>query len=383
MKIIIATPIYPPEIGGPATYTREIVSKLSAEHDVTVVAYTEDTRNPEGATLVSISKQTFLPLRLWRFYQAVRQAAKNADVLYVQNAMAAGLPTVLAGKMSGTPVVLKFVGDESWERATQHTLTTKRLEDFLESPEENLKIKLMRNLQGWVLRQATIVTTPSQYLGEVIQKAYRIEPERIITNYNAVEIPTTAPFVEEKKPHQLVTTARLVAWKGIDGIIRAVKILRESYSDIHLVVHGDGPSRAEFEALATELGVQANVTFTGSVSRTETWHTRKVSSVYVLNSTYEGLPHTALTTFAANIPIVATDIPGTNEAVYHEQTGLLVAPNSPDQLAAAITRLFEDKALQTTLTDNAWQSIHDKFSWEAHTATLLELFDSSISKPGN
>jgi len=383
MKIVLATPIYPPEIGGPATYTKELVHKLEQGHDITIVAYTEDRRDPEGATLISISKQAWLPLRLWRFYKAVKQAAKQADVLYVQNAMAAGLPTVLAGMRTGTPVVLKFVGDESWERATQHKLTNKRLQEFLESPEENLKIKLMRHLQGWVLRHATIVTTPSQYLGEVIQGAYRISPERVITNYNAVEIPTEAPFTEIKQPHQLVATARLVAWKGIDGIIKAVDILRKKYPDVHLVVHGDGPSRTELEALTAELGAQDYVTFTGNVSRTETWHTRKVSAVYVLNSTYEGLPHTALTTFAAKIPIVATDIPGTNEAVYHEKTGLLVEPNNPVQLADAIERLFENPDLQTKLVDNAWQSIHDKFSWEAHVKQLLELFDSATSKPVN
>lgn len=383
MKIVIATPIYPPEIGGPATYTKEIVSLLAKEHEVTVVAYTDDTRNPEGATLLSVSKQSRLPVRLWRFFKAVRKAAKEADVLYVQNAMAAGLPTVLAGKLTGTPVVLKFVGDESWERATQHNLTSKRLQAFLESPEENLKIKLMRKLQGWVLRQAMIVTTPSQYLGEVIQSAYRITPGRVITNYNAVEIPTEAPFTEEKKPHQLVATARLVAWKGIDGIIKAVARLKQDYPDVHLVVHGDGPSRAEYEELTRTLQLENHVTFTGNVSRTQTWHTRKVSGVYVLNSTYEGLPHTALTSFAAKIPIVATDISGTNEAVYHEKTGLLVEPNNPEQLATAIVRLFEDPTLQTTLVDNAWQSIHDKFSWEAHTKKLLELFDTVVSKPVN
>jgi len=381
MNIVIATPIYIPEIGGPATYTKELIEQLGTDHTITVVAYTEETRHPAGATLVPISKQAILPIRLWRFYQAVHQAAKQADVLYVQNAMAAGLPTVIAGKLSGTPVVLKFVGDESWERATQHKITTQRLQEFLDSPEENLKIKLMRHLQGWVLRQATIVTTPSVYLGELIQSAYKLQPDHVITNYNAVEIPTEAPFTGVKKPHQLVATARLVAWKGIDGIIKAVAILRESFPDIHLVVHGDGPSRTEYENLTAELNLTSHVTFTGNVSRTETWHTRKVSAVYVLNSTYEGLPHTALTSFAAKIPIVATDIPGTNEAVYHEQTGLLVEPNNPQQLAEAITRLFADPALQTTLVDNAWDSIHETFSWPAHIKKLLEIFESSRNKP--
>jgi hypothetical protein len=57
MKIVLATLIYPREIDGPAIYTKEIVHKLGQEHDITVVAYTKETRNPEGAKLISVSKQ--------------------------------------------------------------------------------------------------------------------------------------------------------------------------------------------------------------------------------------------------------------------------------------------------------------------------------------
>lgn len=378
MKIIIATPIYPPEIGGPATYTKELVKRLHKQHDLTVVALTNNQNELPGSTLLPVDKQKKLPIRLWLFFKAVYRAAKDADVMYVQNAMAAGLPTVIAGKLRGKPVILKFVGDEAWERATQHKKTTKRLQEFLAAPDAGLKNRLMMWVQGWVLRQASIVTTPSQYLGELITKTYGLKPERLVTNYNAAEAVTDAPFSVEKKPHQLVATARLVEWKGIDGIIKAVKILRTEYPDITLMVHGDGPKRRALEDLAKTEGVADAVTFTGNVSRTETMHTRKSSAVYVLNSTYEGLPHTALSSFSAGIPMVATDIAGTNEAVYHEQSGLLIPTNNPEALAKAVSRLFANPELQEKLVAGGKDILAEKFSWTAHLEKLESLFERVV-----
>lgn len=380
MKIVLATPIYPPEIGGPATYTKELVERLHQEHEITVVALTNNLNELPGSKLLAVNKQHKLPLRLWNFFKTVREAARDADVLYVQNAMAAGLPTVIAGKISKKPVIIKFVGDEAWERATQHKKTTKRLQEFLADPDAGLKIKLMMWVQGWTLRQATLVTTPSEYLGKLITETYRLNPEKVVTNYNAAEPATEAPFAVDKKPHQLVATARLVEWKGIDGIIKAVKILKDKYPDVSLIVHGDGPKRDELEELVTSEGLSDEVTFTGNVSRTETFHTRKNSAVYVLNSTYEGLPHTALSSFGADIPIVATDIPGTNEAVYHEDSGLLVPVDDPNALAKAVSRLFEDKTLQDKVVSGGRRILKEKFSWPTHLKTLNAFFTKVTKK---
>ena len=383
MKIVIASPLYPPEIGGPATYTKELVERLHTDHELTIVTYTNNTENMPGSKLIAVSKNSSLPIRLIKFFWAMMAASKEADVIYVQNAMAAGLPAVLAAKLRRKPIVLKFVGDEAWERASQHRKTEKRLVEFLAEPDAGFKIKLMMMVQGFVLRNVSIVTTPSQYLGEVIQKTYNIKADRVKTNYNAAEKTTNAPFEAEKKPHQIAASARLVAWKGVDGIIRAVKTLKDTYPDVHLVVNGDGPERDNLEKLATELDVTNHVTFTGNVSRTETWHTRQESEVYVLNSTYEGLPHTALTSFAAGIPMVATDIPGTNEAVYNEESGLLIKPENSDELAAAITKLFENPELQNKIVAGGKKILTEKFSWEVHQSNLLGFFESVLSKPIN
>jgi glycosyltransferase involved in cell wall biosynthesis len=383
MKIVIATPIYPPEIGGPATYTKELCVRLHQEHEITVVAYTNVREAFSGTTLVPVSKNHPLLVRLIKYFLTLWNISKNKDLIYVQNAMAAGLPTAIVSIFRGIPFILKFVGDEAWERATQAKKTNKKLEDFLANPEGGIKIKLMMIVQGFVLRKASIVTTPSAYLSEELVKAYRVDPKKAIVNYNAAEETEILPFEPKRIKHQIATTARLVAWKGVEGIIRATQILKRKFPDIKFVIAGEGPEMDKLKNLSKELGIEDSVKFLGKVSRAETWRLRQESEVYVLNSTYEGLPHTVLTSFAAMIPTVATNISGTNEAIYHEKTGLLVEPGDDLELANAIERLFTDKELSQKLIQNGAELLKNKFSWEAHLKELNHFFQSVVSKPSN
>lgn len=379
MKIIVATPIYPPEIGGPATYTKELCERLSGLHDITVVTYTNSAEASHGTRLVPVGKGRPLPVRLILFFIKLLRASKGADVIYVQNAMAAGLPVTLVHILTGIPFVLKFVGDEAWERATQHKFTTKNLDEFLKHPDGPLRIRTMLWIQGFVLRHAAVVTTPSAYLLQEIIKTYGIKPERGVVNYNAAEKTEELPFPVTRIKHQLATTARLVKWKGIEGIIRAIALLKEKFPDVKLVIAGDGPEKENLENISKELDVSDRIEFLGNISRAETWRLRKQSEVYILNSTYEGLPHTVLTSFAAEIPTVATDIPGTNEALYDEQTGLLVQPGDDQGLADAIERLLNDPSLGAKLTENGAKLLKEKFSWEAHLKTLNKIFESVVA----
>ncbi|MBP6858747.1 MAG: glycosyltransferase family 4 protein [Candidatus Pacebacteria bacterium] len=381
MKIVIATPIYPPEIGGPATYTKELCERLHNTHNITVVAYTDVGESFEGTKLVRVSKHRPLPVRLLRYFMTLFREARGADLIYVQNAMAAGLPTALACMILRKPFVLKFVGDEAWERATQKRLTTKRLEEFLATPDGTWKIRAMMLIQGWVLRRAACVTTPSAYLSEELIKAYGVRRERAVVNYNAAEETEVLPFEPTPPvPHQIAVTARLTAWKGIDGIIRAMKIVLKKFPDARVIIAGDGPETDSLKQLARDTGVEDAVSFLGKVSRAETWHIRKNSSVYILNSTYEGLPHTVLTSFAAGIPVIATDISGTNEAVYDGKTGLLVKPGDDVALAAAIEKLFTDPALYNGLVDGGMKLLKEKFSWEGHLEGLAGIFEKVVRK---
>lgn len=381
MKIVLATPIYPPELGGPATYTKEIAARLAGTHEITVVAYTDAPQPVLGTRLIAVSKRYLLPVRLAAYCLALWRATKGADLIYAQNAVAAGLPAALVSFLRRKPYAVKFVGDEAWEREVLHRRTSKTWEEFLDHPTGNWYTQLLMAVQSFVLRHAARVTTPSDYLTEELIEHYGVSRSQAAVNYNAADQTEVLPFEVARDPHQIATTARLIPLKQIDGIIEALSIVRKKHSEATLVIGGDGPERPRLERLVSELGLKEHVTFLGKISRAETWRLRKKSAVYVINSTHEGLPITVLTSFAAGIPVVATEVPGTTEAVYHEKSGLLVPPENPQALAAAIMRVLTDEELARTLIAGGYAMLQEKFSWDTHLRTLEGMFQSMLSKP--
>jgi glycosyltransferase involved in cell wall biosynthesis len=373
MKIVLATPLLPPEIGGPATYTVELAKRLESKHELVIVAYADNPESVVAQKLLVISKKQPLPVRLVKFFFALNKVAKGADVIYAQNAVAAGLPAMFVGKLRGVRVVVKFVGDEAWERATAAHKTIKNLEDFLKHPEGGLKTKMFMLLQGFVMRHVAAVTTPSRYLRDELISAYHLDPARVFTNYNAAEFQGATHT--ERKAHQVITVGRLVAWKGIDGIIHALKVVREKMPDATLVVAGEGPERERLEGLVRKQGAGNYVTFLGPLSHKDVLKALAQSEVFVLNSTYEGLPHSVLDAFATNTPVVASDISGTREVVENDKTGLLVKSGDEKALAEAIERCLTDKSVRRRVVDGGAAMLKEKFSWDAH----ITILDSIVS----
>jgi len=374
MKIIIATPLFPPEIGGPATYTRELATRLAKPEHITIVAFGNEAEAVEGVKIVLVRKDQSLPSRLVEYFFVLLREAKSADIIYVQNAVASGLPAVLVGMLLRKQVVLKFVGDEAWERASQRGKTKKNLEDFLAAPEGGLSISIFLSIQKFVLNHVSAVVPPSEFLDNILSSYYGVPASRITVNYNAFEGTIATGDSVVRKQHQILSVSRLVSWKRVDGIINALKILTHNFPDASLVVAGEGPEEAKLKKLAQDLGVEGSVTFLGRVLREDIERLEKESGVMVLNSTYEGLPHIALESFATHTPLVATDIPGTREAVIHEKSGLLVPPCDDATLAVAIGRIFNEPLLREKVVSGAAELLLEKFSWDQHIQNLLAVF---------
>ncbi len=381
MKIIFATPLYPPEIEDPATYVKELAKRMRGMHEIIIAAYASTAEEIPGVTVVTVSKRSPLPARLLRYLLLLFRVAHGADVIYAQNALAAGLPAVIVGRLRGIPVVLHFAEDEAWKNATRLRLTNKSVEAFLRAHGHNVKTRLRMFLQGFVLRRANLVTAPSAHLARAAVYVYRVPQERVVMNHYAAEQPQIIPFPAHPVPRQIIAFARLVKWSNVAGVIRTTAILAKEFSDVRLLVAGDGSEKETLQALAENLGIGRTVVFLGRVSRAESWHVRKTSAVYVLNHTEEITARDIQSGLAAGVPVVTANILGVNEIIRDGESGLLVAPESDEELTAAIARLFSDQDLRARLVRGGERVLAEKLSWDAHILTLCNLFDGVCGKP--
>lgn len=131
MKIVLASPLYPPDIAPPAPYTKELAKRLAASgHEVVLVVYGRLPEPLGGARIVAIDKQLPLPLRLWRFFRALLREVSRADAAYIQNGPSVELPAAAASLFTRTPLFIRF-GDEAAHRYAQRRLLRRALEGFI------------------------------------------------------------------------------------------------------------------------------------------------------------------------------------------------------------------------------------------------------------
>lgn len=132
----------------------------------------------------------------------------------------------------------------------------------------------------------------------------------------------------------LLAISRLEPQKGIDVAVRALPKVLATHPDAHLVVLGEGPQRAELEQLATSLAVPVHLP--GRVPDVAAWLRR--ADLLVHPARWEGFGLALLEAMLASLPIVATRVSSIPEIVVDGETGVLVPPDDPAALAAAITR---------------------------------------------
>jgi glycosyltransferase involved in cell wall biosynthesis len=167
---------------------------------------------------------------------------------------------------------------------------------------------------------------------------------------------------------------RLVPAKAPEVFLRALAAAAPRVPGLRGLVVGDGPSRSAAEGEARRLGLSGRVVFAGL--RRDVPELMPGLDALVFSSQREGLSMAMLEAMAAGVPVVATAVGGTPEAIVHGVTGLLVPPGRPDELADAIVALLEDASAAERFRDAARRRVEERFSVgrmiEAHEALYAE-----------
>lgn len=248
------------------------------------------------------------------------------------------------------------------------------------------------HLQGRILRANRVayrfadrVVGNSPSVSRLVQTEGGVPASRIVTIPNFLDPQAFTAIAPDEKRRLLAEIgvpegafvlgiiARLSLVKDHSSLLRAVAILRESTSELHCVLVGDGPERERLVAEATTLGISNIVHLAGERPQTPNLH--GLFDVSVLCSTTEAFPNSILEAMAASRPVVATDVGGTPDAVREGTTGLLVPPGNPSRLAAAIMRLYSEPALRTKLGTAGCAAARSDYSASAVMGQVEGLYE--------
>lgn len=378
MRILIVTPVFPPDIGGHATAIPPLAGELCRRgHQVAVLTVSDRADGDDSLYPFSVVRLARPGPRLVRWLRTIRailELGSRVDVLLVYGL---ALESVVANALLRRPLVMKVVGDLAWERSVLLGRVHDTFEVF-QQQRYGARVEALRRLRAWWIRRADRVIVHSRWMAGWVER-WGVPASRIAVIPNGVELPETlAPAtLPLSTPLTLVTAARLTRWKGIGELIAVVAGQR----DLGLVVVGDGPDRVRLEQAAIEAGAADRVFFAGRRSREETLGIMASCDIFVLNSTWEGLPHAVLDAMVLGMPLIATAVGGVPEAVKDGENGLLIPPSDPDALRGALERLISSPAERARLAAGALRAAERFTVSRVADATEALLSSTAASVP--
>jgi glycosyltransferase involved in cell wall biosynthesis len=359
MKILLTSGIYPPDIGGPATYVPKLSKAFKDKGYGTTIVSLE----PLARGQVHRDSQTFLmkrrvlPIRVFStMIQVIRQAL-TADRIFSNGLY---LESAIAARLTGTTSVAKIVGDPLWERKRNNGETSLSVLDFQSSHLKFLD-RCNRLIYRWSFNTFSTLTCPSEELATII-KGWGVKP-RVVVIPNGVEIPALSPM---EKKYDLVYVGRLVKWKNVDTVIELTSKL-----GLNTAIIGNGPEHANLKDLATTLN--ANCAFLGDQQKEAINQTLKASRLFILLSQYEGLSFALLEAMAAGITPIVSDARGNLDVVTDGLNSLVAPLGKLQELPNRVRELLDDQPRMKYLGDNALKTVRNKYYSNDRILDMIEL----------
>lgn len=164
----------------------------------------------------------------------------------------------------------------------------------------------------------------------------------------------------------LLSVGNLIELKGHDI---AIKALAKLNNNERLVLVGDGPERSALQELADKHQLSERVMFAGQVPNEELAYWYSAADALLLCSSREGWANVLLESMACGTPVIATNIPGTNEVIKHDAVGRLMSRRDDEALLAAYADLFSKPIDKIAIREYA-----EQFGWDVTTQAQIELF---------
>lgn len=243
----------------------------------------------------------------------------------------------------------------------------------------DLDLRAGEALEAAAARFARIVTSPSLALAALVGRRWRLASDRIRVVPNPIDEAIFAPADEAECPGRILIVGRIERAKGHDLLVEALPRIREAVPEAHLLFVGsDGGATEQLERRAAELGVREAVRFAGARARGELPPIYRSAAVCAVPSRFEAFPYVALEAMACGRPVIASKVGGLVEVIHDGSDGVLVAPESPAALAAAITRQLLDARERHRLGRAARERVAAAYAADTVAARMAERYVEAI-----
>ncbi len=253
-----------------------------------------------------------------------------------------------------------------------------------------LRKKVYCTLNGFSERFVDKFIVVSGILKEKLIETHNIQERNIETIYNGIELQKYQTYDSDKSSKEIKkefgiankdllvgAIGRMVWQKGFEYLLKSIPEIIKTLPQSKILIVGDGPLRAEMEALGEKLKIGKNIIFAGF--RSDIKEILSALDLLIIPSLCEGFPMVTLEAMALAKPIIATNIEGITEQIKDGVDGILVQPKDPSALAKAAIQVLNDKKLAVTIGLSARGKVEQEFSVEKMVAATEQVYMSLLN----
>lgn len=292
-RVLITTGIYPPDIGGPATFVYSLRHALQSHGvDVKIVAYGAKKHDDKNVFIV-FRKQNIIA-RYFKFFLQVWHLSRCTDVIYTFDIISAGYPSALVKLFRpDLKLVIRLGGDHLWEKALQAGWYDDILEKYYQEKKFNKTEKRIFRINNFVLKQADALIFNAEILKDIYSRARNMREKdlKVIKNFQK-NINHNNDFTVAGKPRVLYI-GRLVAFKNILRLIRAwEKLIKDNKAGgAGLKIIGDGPEEGKLKKYVKDHGLDKEIEILPKISHENAYKEIRQASVVAIPSLTEVNAH--------------------------------------------------------------------------------------------
>lgn len=339
MKILLISPTQS-GIGGIAQHVQGLSNFLKKNnHEVSIIS----SENTFTIPIKILKNPSFMVSAFFK-----TKFGGKYDVVHAHN-----IPSALAMKSASGKKVLTIHGVFSKQVSELHGKTTGSISSFFE-----------KDALHWADAITVISKEAQEHYSKLGYDTTQVP--------NAIDVESLPKEKERQYEKQIIFAGRLSKEKGIDTLIAIAKKIQD---DIHLVILGAGPEEEKIRNLTKS----KNIHHLGYAKKEKTISLIRGSDILLQPSLAEGISSTILEAMACKIPVIATNVGGNKEIIKDGKTGLLVAPNNPDEILKKISYLFDNESERKLIAEESFRSVQ-KYDWNQVGKLYLNIYESLLNQ---
>ena len=359
MRVLVTVGIFPPDIGGPATFVPKIAKyfqdELNYEIEILTLSDNKNSNINDDFSVKRIDRNLPIIYRWLKTIFTIYKLGKNKDLIFVNGL---GTEATIANIFLKKKIIRKIVGDPVWERAYSKAKISESFDEF-QVKNYGFSISFQKKVRSFSIKKSDIVVTPSQHLKNFILNLGFKNKIEIINN--GVFIPEENTNIFTNDQINITIVSRLVSHKNIKKIIRAISDLNNPL--VYLNIIGDGPELNQLQKISLESNNKNNIIFHGKLNRDEINHIFLNSDIYIQASNYEGLPHSLLEAMSYGIPVLCTPVGECKEILGNEDRGyILDLPVSKNNIKSKISQIIGEKDIANKKGERGKDFINEKYN---------------------